>query len=236
MKRREPPGEPSRAPLLPADLGAIIYDCDGVLFDTSRANEAYYNHILAHFGLPALGPEKLPAVQVMTAEEVIDRLFQGTPLVAEAQAYQKGLGNEQFTALATVEPFLRETLRDLRPRYHTAVASNRGKSLRPLLADHGLLDCFDLLVGSLDVERAKPDPECLRKVIDSFGIPASRVVYVGDAEIDRLTAERAGAWFAAYKNPALETPWHLQHHPDIFPMLGPGIGDRGRTRQGGKRR
>ena len=233
MKKRGPRGELSGAPLLPADLGAIIYDCDGVLFDTTRANEAFYNHILAHFGLPALGPEKLPEIQVMTAEEIIDQLFQGTSLVAKAQTYQKGLGNERFIPLATVEPFLRETLRRLRPRYHTAVASNRGKSLRPLLDGHGLLDCFDLLVGSLDVRQSKPDPECLWKVIDFFGIPASRVVYIGDSEIDRLTSDRAGVWFAAYKNPALETPWHLQGHPDIFLMLGPGIGVRP-AREGSK--
>ena len=29
----------------------IIYDCDGVLIDSRRSNEAFYNHILAHFGL-----------------------------------------------------------------------------------------------------------------------------------------------------------------------------------------
>ena len=29
--------------------------------------------------------------------------------------------------------------------------------------------------------------------------------------------------FAAYKNPDLETPWHLLSHPDIFLMLGLGI-------------
>ena len=66
---------------------------------------------------------------------------------------------------------------------------------------------------------------------DFFGISASRVVYVGDSEIDRLTAEKAGVWFAAYKNPDLETPWHLRRHPDIFLMLGSGIGS-GPARQG----
>ena len=32
----------------------VIFDCDGVMFDSKRANEAYYNHILAHFGKPQM--------------------------------------------------------------------------------------------------------------------------------------------------------------------------------------
>ncbi len=30
-------------------LKVIMYDCDGVLIDSSRANQAFYNHILEHF-------------------------------------------------------------------------------------------------------------------------------------------------------------------------------------------
>ncbi len=29
----------------------IIYDCDGVLIDSRESNRAFYNHILARFGL-----------------------------------------------------------------------------------------------------------------------------------------------------------------------------------------
>ena len=36
------------------DLKVIVFDCDGVLFDTEAANRAYYNHILKHFGKPVM--------------------------------------------------------------------------------------------------------------------------------------------------------------------------------------
>ena len=37
---------------------AVIFDCDGVMFDTTEANMAYYNHILKHFGKPSMTPEQ----------------------------------------------------------------------------------------------------------------------------------------------------------------------------------
>ena len=47
----------------------IIYDCDGVLFDSKEANEAFYNHILDHFGMPPLEPEQLEFVYSSTVRE-----------------------------------------------------------------------------------------------------------------------------------------------------------------------
>ncbi|MCX5894085.1 MAG: HAD hydrolase-like protein, partial [Deltaproteobacteria bacterium] len=71
----------------------IIYDCDGVLIDSRRSNEAFYNHILAHFGLPPLTPEQLDLVHASTAQEAIDFLFGGTPRLAAAQDFQRHIDN-----------------------------------------------------------------------------------------------------------------------------------------------
>ncbi len=214
----------TRTLLHPYQLTALIYDCDGVLIDSSRSNEAYYNHILAHFGLPPLSQDQLKEARVLTAEEMIDLLFKGTPHLARAQDFQKGLDNDRFIPLALVEPSLRETLRRLPPRYRRAVASNRGKSLRPLLEYHRLLDSFELLVSSMDVKRPKPDPEYLLRVTDFFGIEGSQAIYIGDSETDLLTAQRAGVLFVAYKNQALETLWHIDSHPDLFRILDQNFG------------
>ena len=215
----------TKGPSLPPHITALIYDCDGVLFDSSRSNEAYYNHILAHFGLPFLRQDQLEATRVLTAEEVIDLLFEGTPYLSQAQDFQKGLDNDRFIPLAQVEPFLRETLKRLPSRYRRAVASNRGKSLHPLLKYHRLLDSFELLVSSIDVQRPKPDPEYLRRVTDAFGIEASQTLYIGDSQTDLLTAQKAGVLFVAYKNQALLTPWHLNSHLDLLHLLDQRFSD-----------
>ena len=199
----------------------IVYDCDGVLIDSRRANQAYYNHILDHFGLPALRPEQMNLVQTAAAPEVIDALFLGTGLRDEAQHYQATLPNDDFLPLVRLESDVREVLTELRAVYRTALVTNRAKSLAPVLRHHGLEGLFDLVVSGLDVRKPKPDPEGLLMVMNHFSASPASVLYVGDSEIDRILCSNAGVHFVAYKNEALEAAWHVQEHADLIRLLTP---------------
>lgn len=201
-------------------LKVIIYDCDGVLIDSRESNRAFYNHILAHFGLPPLTETQLDEVHVRTAQGAIDYLFHGHPRRQEAQVYQRGVDNAPFVSLLRLEPHIREVLRRLRPAYRTAIATNRGKSL-PLVLDRlGLRGLFDLTVSSYDVTHPKPHPECLEKILVHFGLQPGEALYLGDSALDRQVAGAAGVPFAAYKNPALQARYHLNDHRELLRLLG----------------
>ena len=202
-------------------IKVVAYDCDGVLIDSRRANEAYYNHILDHFGLPPLHADQMSLVQTAAACEVIDTLFRGTDLRGEAQHYQASLSNDAFLPLVRLEPNVREVLTELKAAYRTALVTNRAKSLAPVLRHHGLEGLFDLVVSGLDVRKAKPDPEGLLMVLNYFSASPESVLYVGDSEIDRILCSNAGVHFVAYKNEALEAAWHVQEHTDILRLLLP---------------
>jgi phosphoglycolate phosphatase len=51
------------------------------------------------------------------------------------------------------------------------------------------------IVGREDVNRGKPDPEGMRLLAERHKVETRRMLLVGDAETDRLCAERAGAQF-----------------------------------------
>ena len=197
----------------------IIYDCDGVLIDSRESNQAFYNHILGRFGLPALTQAQLEVVHVSTAQGAIDFLFRGHPTRDEAQAYQQTINNDPFLPLIRLEPHIREVLIRLRSRYLTAIATNRGKSLPLVLRNLGLEDLFDLTISANDVTRPKPHPECLEKILTHFRLEAEAALYIGDATPDQEVAAAAGVPFAAYKNPGLTARYHLQSHPDLLPIL-----------------
>jgi HAD superfamily hydrolase (TIGR01509 family) len=197
----------------------IIYDCDGVLVDSRRANAAYYNHILEHFGLSPLTPAQLDFVQVSTASAAMAYLFQGTPWLEQAREYEQTLDNGPFLPLLRLEPQVREVLALLRRHCRLAVASNRNKSLSLVLRTLELAEFFDLTVTSGEVSRPKPDPECLTKILSHFGVAPPEALYIGDAQVDGLTAERAGVPFAAYKNPPLPARFHLRDHWDLVRLL-----------------
>ncbi len=198
----------------------IIYDCDGVLIDSRRSNEAFYNHILAHFGLPPLTPAQLDWVHAATAQEAVDYLFGGSPWREAAQDFQRRIDNDPFLALIRPEPHVREVLERLRPAYHTAIATNRGKSLPLVLKTLELNGLFDLTVSCYDVIHPKPHPEGLEKILHHFRVGPDKALYVGDSEVDRLVAEAAGVPLAAYKNPGLKARYHLDDHLELLPLLG----------------
>lgn len=197
----------------------IIYDCDGVLIDSRESNRAFYNHILAVFGLPSLTEEQLEVVHVSTAEGALEYLFQGHPRRAEAQAYQRTINNDPFLRLIRLEPHIREVLQRLRPSYRTAIATNRGKSLPLVLRNLKLESLFDLTVSAYDVTRPKPDPECLLKILTHFRIAPEAALYIGDAALDREVADAAGVPFAAYRKPGLPARYHLWSHLDLLKIL-----------------
>jgi phosphoglycolate phosphatase-like HAD superfamily hydrolase len=200
-------------------LKVVIYDCDGVLFDSKKANEAFYNHILKHFGMPPLNENQLDFVHVSTSRGAIDYLFQNTPWKEEAKAYLQVIDNTPFIPLLRLELNVRTILEHLRPIYYTAIATNRGLSMSLIMKEHGLTGLFDMIVTCRDVQKPKPDPECLIKILQYFDIDPNGALYIGDSEVDRLVSEGAKVPFASYKNPNLKSSYYFNDHLDLLKVL-----------------
>jgi len=120
------------------DTQVVAFDCDGVMFDSVKANTAYYNHILEHFGLPAMTAEQFVYANMHTAEKVLAFLFQDPELRDAALAYRREMSYRPFVREMEIEPYLKPLLQALRPRYYTAVATNRTDSIGWVISDHGL--------------------------------------------------------------------------------------------------
>lgn len=192
------------------NVKVIIFDCDGVMFDSRKANIAFYNTILARFEKPRLTDDALVVVHMSTAEESINYLFRDDPHLQEAQKYRKQVNYQQFIPSMTMEPFLDEVLEVLKKKYQLAVATNRTNSIHPILTAFKLEHFFDKVVSSLDVNNPKPHPEAVFKIMNHFGIDACEALFVGDSPVDRETALHAKIFFVAYKNSHL----HADHNID----------------------
>ena len=158
---------------------AVIFDCDGVLFDSKHANIHFYNHLLEHFGLPPMDEDEVAYVHMHTADESIRRIFRRTPHTEAALAYRQVMDYSPFILDMVPEPGLREILACLGVETGLAVATNRSDTIGAVLEHHGLDGFFDMVVSSLDVKRPKPDPEALLKILSYFDIGASQALYVG---------------------------------------------------------
>jgi phosphoglycolate phosphatase len=215
------------------NLKVIMYDCDGVLINSSLANQAFYNHILAHFGRAPLTPEQWAYVKPLAAPDALTWLMQDTPWLAEAQEFQKTVDNTPFLPLIRVEHDLIETLTRLSPRYRLAIATNRGKSLLPVLEHCGLAEFFDFTVTSLDVQHPKPHPECLNRILQHFDVLPDQACYIGDSDLDRKVSARAGVLFGAYQSSSLQADFHLHNHLDLWRLLRGRLVGEGQGPEGG---
>ncbi len=192
------------------EIKAVIFDCDGVLFDSREANVKFYNHILKRFDLPPMTDEKIAFVHMHTVDQAIEYLFKDTSYLQEAQRYRiEEMDYTPFLKEMIMEASLKKTLTQLKRHYKLAIATNRSTSIGEVLEEFGLTPFFDMVVSSLDVKRPKPDPECIHKILAAFDLPPSGALYVGDSEIDAQTAENACVTFVAYKNPSLTAQYHI---------------------------
>ncbi len=200
-------------------VSAVIFDCDGVMFDSRQANINYYNHILAHFGLPPMTAEDIEFVHMNTVVESLNHIFGDSPYLAEAQEYRLQLDYIPFIKDMVMEPGLKEVLDFLKPDFGLAVATNRSSTIGKVLELNGLSHYFDIVVSSLDVKNPKPHPEPVFKILDFFGIEPQECLYVGDSEVDFQVCRAAGVPLIAYKNKALKADIHVESLAELKDIL-----------------
>lgn len=200
-------------------VSVVAFDCDGVMFDSGEANRAYYNHILKHLQLPAMTPQQLAYAHMHTVGEALAHLIPDDAQREAAHAYRQQIGYLPFLKYMTMEPGLVPLLERLRPRFKTAVATNRTDTMAHVLAENRIAHLFDLVVCALDVQFPKPHPEALLKVVDHFAAAADEVLYIGDSKVDETAAEAAGVAFVAYRNPSLTADHHIRHLTEIADLL-----------------
>lgn len=200
-------------------ISAVIFDCDGVMFDSRQANINFYNHLLERYGLPLMNEDKVAFVHMNTADKSVRYIFDGTPFTDEAQAYRMQMDYTPFIRDMVIEPGLKNLLGKLKPQVGLAVATNRSNTIKEVLEQNGLSRFFDIVVSSLDVDNPKPHPEPVHKILDFFNIGPDQAVYVGDSLIDFETAAAAGVCFIAYRNGNLETPLRAGSMEEIEQIL-----------------
>jgi HAD superfamily hydrolase (TIGR01509 family) len=197
----------------------VVFDCDGVMFDTTEANKAYYNHLLQRFQRPVMNRAQFAYTHMHTVDEALAFLFDDAALLEAVQAYRMQMNYVPFLKYMVIEPGLRPLLNRLRPRYRTAIATNRTDTMDHVLKSHDLEKSFDLVVTAFDVVHPKPHPEQLHKILGHFGLQPVQAIYIGDSELDERAAGAAGVAFVAYANRALRADFHIKRLKELEDIL-----------------
>jgi len=174
-------------------LHLVIFDCDGVLFDSWKANVAFYDAVLAACGRPPLDDETLHLCHTLSSPQLYAHLFPDDPAmqrrIAEAA---RATDYTPFYGLMVPVEELEATLQRLTRHCPLALATNRGTTVNGVLERFGLAPYFPIRFGVLDVPRPKPAPDLLLACLERAAVSAESAIYVGDTELDRDAARAAG--------------------------------------------
>ena len=205
--------------MLMKNIKVVAFDCDGVMFDTVKANTAYYNSVLRHFNRPDMTPEQFAYSYMHTADDAMAYLFDNEKMLEAAQTYRKSMSYLPFLKYMEIEPYLKPLLEKLKPKYRTAVATNRTDTMKRVIIEHTLDGCFDIVVTALDVKRPKPHPDQLLKILEHFQIEPQQAIYIGDSELDAIAAKSAGIPIIAYNNSSIAADFHIKSLKEIEDIL-----------------
>ena len=202
-------------------LKCVIYDCDGVLFDSFEANTRLYNDLCARVGRVPLRREEMQYVHTHTVYEAIRFIFgKEDGLEQKALASLKEVDLRNYIAYLKMEPHLLQTLQKLKERSILRVINtNRTTSMKHIMERFSLWPYFEMVVTALDVNNPKPHPESVEKIITALKLKKEEAVFVGDSDVDQQTAESSGVRFIAYKNREIANDFFIEDHLDLIRLI-----------------
>lgn len=175
---------------------AYIFDLDGTLLDTllDLANAV-------NFAMRAKGyPER-------TVEEVRSFIGNGIKVLIKRSVPENTSGKDYAEALEIFIKYYLEHIADYTKPYDgmievvktlrengckVAVLSNKAHFAAQAVVKDFFGGIFDIVVGKMDEFPSKPEPESLFYTMKTLGVTAEESVYIGDSDVDVLTAHNAG--------------------------------------------
>ena len=175
---------------------AIIFDLDGTLLDSLADLAASVNHALQTHGMPTRSIAEVRTfvgngVRHLMSEAVVP----GTASSLFEQVFATFRHHYAEHCMDTTAPYpgIREMLTALQQRnIRTAIVSNKIHSAVEALHQRFFAESIDTAIGESSTIRRKPHPDGLQEAMRRLGSTPETTLYVGDSEVDILTAQRCG--------------------------------------------
>ncbi len=201
----------------------VIYDCDGVLVDSTESILTYYSWMADKCGIGPIDwtENDIRSIALSYADkDILEVLAKGNQeLYAKMLHISKtDAPANDFTKMTMFDDLVEGLEIVKQCGMYTAICTNRGRSLPTLLDHFNIAKYFDMCVTSNDVTLPKPSPEGVFKICDNFGVSPQEVLFVGDSPTDYHAAKTAGAKFLSYRKELYGSDI-IKNHKDIMVYL-----------------
>lgn len=188
----------ARASSLP-HIAGIVFDMDGLMFDTERLFLQVWNEAGKEWGLGdifAIGC-KILGVSAADSHAVLRSAFPpDVDSEAFLQFFRKKHNEYKATHPTPVKPGLYDLLEYASKKgYRMAVASSTEKRLvSQYLEETKVSGYFEALICGDMVEHSKPDPQIYQLACEALRLPPEQCLALEDSHNGIRSADRAGLW------------------------------------------
>ena len=175
---------------------AVIFDLDGTLTDTLGDLKNSVNHAMREFGFPE---RTLDEVRLFVGNGVKRLVDLSVPENTDSETAAKCLAvfKEYYknNSLVETKPYngIISMLEALKSNgIKTAVVTNKMHEAAEDIVGLFFGEIIDITVGQVDGVAQKPQPDGINFVLKKLGVSKEKAVYVGDSEVDCITAKNAG--------------------------------------------
>lgn len=180
--------------------GCVIFDMDGVIFDSERACLVTWTEAAAKFGIPDVREvfDKCIGTNNNQTRQIVEDAYSGAfgkGIADKVLAESSRIFHEKYDGgRLPVKKGVKEIL-DYLQKGHImcAVASSTRKAVvEAELSDAGFLGYFDKIVGGDAVKISKPDPEIYLLACSAMGVNPSKAYAIEDSYNGIRSAHAAG--------------------------------------------
>ncbi|MBQ2973044.1 MAG: HAD family hydrolase [Clostridia bacterium] len=175
---------------------AVIFDLDGTLTDTLEDLKNSVNYALSQFGFPERNTEEIRSfvgngvkrlIYLSVPENTPDEISESCLSVFREHYNNHSCEKTKpYDGIADLLKLLKDN------GIKTAVVTNKMHSAAEDIVKYFFDGLIDVTVGQIDGVAQKPQPDGVYRVLDLLGVSREKAVYVGDSEVDCITAKNAG--------------------------------------------
>jgi phosphoglycolate phosphatase len=175
---------------------AIIWDLDGTLLDTLQDLADAVNHSLEKYGLPVRTKEEIRAIVGRGIRHLVENAVPaGTDAATTDAVFGEFCTYYAAHSADTTAPYAGITalLEKLsRSGVKMAIVSNKADFAVQDLAKRYFGEVIPVSVGAREDMPKKPAPDMVEYALSLLGVAKAEAAYVGDSEVDVLTARNTG--------------------------------------------
>ena len=188
----------------------ILFDLDGTIVDSKDVIVESFVKAARIFGI-RIDPEKVRKYIGYPIEEVVANSLIGSynrKLIEEFINVRRRIMEELWPRRIKLYPDVKPALEKLSKKYILGIASSSVvERIYKFIRHLGVASYFKVVSGRMEGIRGKPYPDVIIYAMNHCRVGPESTVYIGDAEIDCITARNANVRFIRILREDHEDEW-----------------------------